>query len=127
MLLSGGDVHDRSHNFKTGQFKVRDLEGGKAKAELLATLAPHFSHWKDAPFVKAFLCCLNRAGFEFKTFLHRVQQNPTMLKPCTTIDGYLLLIEEVYNYRSPKKVPLRYGADRPQSKGNGRAVAEVSQ
>ena len=109
--LLHGEAANLSKVFREGGLKVRNLERAKEKAALLAELAPHFSHWKDAPFVKAFLFCLNRTGFDFKTFLHRVKQNPTMLKPCTTIDGYMLLIEEVYNYRALKKVPLRYGAE----------------
>lgn len=113
-LLTGGDHHRVSEKFKCGDFKVRDLEGAKEKASMLAELAPHFSHWKDAPFVKAFLICLNRTGFEFTVLLHRVKQNPTMLKPCTTMDGYMLLIEEVYNYRSTKKIPLRFATDKVQ-------------
>lgn len=112
-LLGGGDTHNIAQKFKGGKFRVMDLEGAKEKAAMMAQLAPLFSHWKDAPFIKALLFCLNRSGFEFKTFLHRVTQNPTMLKPCTSIDGYMLLIEEVYNYRSTKKVPLRYGHDKP--------------
>ena len=109
-LLSGSDTKSMSSTFKEGNFVVKDLEGAKAKAAMLGELAPIFSHWKDAPFIKAVLFCLHRTGFDFKTFVHRATQNPTMLKPCTTIDGYMLLIEDCYNYRAQKKVPLRYGA-----------------
>lgn len=112
MLLTGNILpHNIAHKFRVGEFQVKDLGGAKDKAELLVQIAPHFTHWKDAAFVKAFLVCLNRKGFDFKTLLHRIKQNPTMLKPCTTIDAYMLIIEETYNYRSTRKVPLRFGQD----------------
>lgn len=115
ILLLGYQPHDMINIFRSGQFKVKDLETAKARAELLSGLAPLFSHWKDAAFVKAFLIVLNRQGFDYKTFTHRLKQNPTMMKHCTNIDTYLQQIEEVYNYRSPKKVPLRYGEDNPKA------------
>lgn len=113
-LLTGAEGKYLSQIFKNGELVVRDLEGAKVKATMLGSLAPYFSHWKDAAFVKAFMFCLNRTGFDFKRLLHRVKQNPTMLKPAPTIDGYMLLIEEVYNYRATQKVPLRFAEDRPK-------------
>lgn len=115
-LLSGSDFRNSTKHFRQGEFRVHDLEGAKAKATMLTELAPHFSHWKDAAFIKAFLVCLNRVGFDFKTFLHRVSQNPTMLKPCKTIDAYLQIIEEVYNYRAVNKVPIRFAPNKEKTR-----------
>jgi hypothetical protein len=110
-LLTGSDMRKVRDRFQHGDFTVTDLEGGKRKAEMLQQIKPFFKHWKHGSFIKAFLIVLNREGFDFKTFMHRVKMNPTMLVPCPSIDGYLRLIEEVYNYRSPKKIPLRFGHD----------------
>lgn len=119
--LLGGDHNVKREHFQSGKFKVKDLEGAKAKAEMLTTIAPYFSHWKDAKFIKAFLSCMGRQGFDFKRFLHRLQQNPGMLTPQTTIDRYFVAIEEVYNFRAVNKVPLRYGIDAVKQ-GNGRVT-----
>lgn len=118
LLLTGQDTHSLREEFQSGRLRVTDLEGGKKKVAMLREIAPLFTHWKDLQFIRAFLIVLNRDGFDFKTFVHRLKQNPTMVYPSTTIDGYLRMIEEIYNYRSPKKIPLRYGKDKAEQNGN---------
>lgn len=112
-LLEGGPSHGVSERFRNGTFTVRDLEGGKRKAEMLGEIREHFpKNWKHDAFIAAFLIVLGRDGFEFKTLMHRIKLNPMLMRPCRTQDQYLQMIEEVYNYRSPKKVPLRFGVDK---------------
>lgn len=112
LLESGGPTKGLSDRFKNGEFRVKDLEGAKRKAEMLNEIRPYFpNNWKNESFVSAFLVVLGREGFEFKTLMHRIKQNPGMLTPCRTHDQYLQLIEAVYNYKAINKVPLRFGRD----------------
>jgi hypothetical protein len=50
----------------------------------------------------------NNDNFEFTQFIQKLKIQPTALVDCTTTVGYLLLIEDIYNYRSRTKVSLRY-------------------
>lgn len=97
--------------FQGGQLKVNNLTAAKDKAEMLLKISPYFTHWNNRGFVAALMFCLRKKAFDFAKFLHRVETNPTMLKPCATTEQYILLVEEIYNYRSPQKVSLRYGED----------------
>lgn len=97
--------------FQGGQFKVQNLTVAKEKAEMLLKIQPYFSHWNNRSFAQALMFCVRKKAFAFDKFLHRVETNPTMLKPCATTEQYIVLIEELYNYRSPQKVSLRYGED----------------
>lgn len=115
-LLLGGGVKARRREFVAGLFKVKNLELAKKKAGVLKEVAPHFSHWRDDNFMRAMNIALTKKGFEVQTFLHKVATNPTMLQPCVSVDQYLSLIEEVYNFRSTKKVAVKYGQEDEQSK-----------
>lgn len=98
--------------FQAGQLIVRDLEYAKSKAEMLVKIQPYFAQWNHRGFAQALFFCDSKRHFEFTRFLHRVETNPTMLKPCATTEQYIQLLEDVYNYRSPNKVSLRYGEDK---------------
>lgn len=115
VLLSGSEYRGLSRSFKTGDFKVKNLEVAKKKAVILSQLAPYFTHWKDGGFLRAMNTALRKKGFDVQQFIHKVAVNSTMLVPCTSMDQYMQLIEEVYNFRSSKKVPIRFGEDDPKS------------
>lgn len=119
VLLGGQDNKGLHARFRQGQFKVKNLELAKQKASILTQLAQYFTHWKDGKFLRAMNTALNKKGFDVQTFMHRVAVNSTMLVPCTSTDQYLQLIEEVYNFRSTNKVPIRYGEEDPKSKWRG--------
>ena len=112
-MLSGDELgvknRNYSHIFALGGFKVKDLQGAKQRAEMLEQIAPFFDHYNQRSFVQAFLWLLTKKSFDFKTFLQRLEAQPTALRKCSEKDQYIDLIEQIYNYRSPNKVSLRYG------------------
>lgn len=110
-LLTGGDSRQMKNIFQSGSMKVMDLEGAKKRADMLLAVGKYFTEWKDSSFIRALFIALNREGFDFKTFLHRVAGNTALLRRCASTDQYLQLIEEAFNYRAVKKVPIRFGED----------------
>lgn len=119
ILLNGGEQRGLSKLFKGGEFKVKNLELAKQKAAVLSTLSKYFTHWKDAGFLRALTTAMNKKGFDIQQFIHKVAMNSTMLVPCVSTDQYLQLIEEIYNFRSTKKIPVRHAMDDPDSKWRG--------
>lgn len=95
--------------FQGGDFKVKDLNGAKHTAEMLAEIEPLFSHWKQRNFIKAVLWLLKKKHFSWKVFLKKVELNPTLMQVCMTTEQYIELIEKIYNYKSQNKVSLKYG------------------
>lgn len=97
--------------FQLGGFKVKDLMGAKAKAEMIRQVEPFFDKFKHRSFVQAILWLLNNRPncFKFDVFIKRLEAQPTALKPCTNRDQYIDLIEQIYNHGSKNKVSLRYG------------------
>lgn len=95
--------------FKSGQFQVRDLSGAKKMAEMMSEIAPYFSRWKHNRFIRAVFSLLPKKNFNWKTFMQKVELNPTMLQPCSNTEQYVELIEKIYNFRAQNKVSLKYG------------------
>jgi hypothetical protein len=56
----------------------------------------------------AFVSCLKRPSFSFDEFMDRMKYKSSMLVDCTTVNAYLALIEEIYNFRRKEKVNLRF-------------------
>jgi hypothetical protein len=51
---------------------------------------------------------LQKPQFEFIEFLQKLKIQPLALQDCTDINQYILLIEEIYNYKRRDKVNLRF-------------------
>lgn len=111
ILLEGVDGRGQSKRFRGGEFKVKNIELAKRKAAVLSNLSEFFTHWKDAAFLRALNTALNKKGFDIQQFIHKVALNSKMLVPCTSTDQYAQLIEEIYNFRSTKRIPIRFGED----------------
>jgi hypothetical protein len=47
-------------------------------------------------------------NFNFNQFISKLELQPTELKKQKTIEQYITLIENIYNYKSRNKVSLRY-------------------
>ena len=46
--------------------------------------------------------------FVFDEFLHKVKLRPNKLVPCGTVEQYVEMIEDIYNYKRGSKVNLRF-------------------
>jgi hypothetical protein len=59
-------------------------------------------------FVSVWSKCLFTPEFEQDVFIKRLRANPTMLEKCSTEEQMLRLIDELYNFKSPRKIPLAF-------------------
>lgn len=98
-------------NFREGKFKVKDIKKGREFASSIRLLQPYFEkHYYKSIFVRSMLRVMitKKDVFNFDEFLHKVQLRPTKLVPCGTVDQYVELIEDIYNYKRGTKVNLRF-------------------
>lgn len=94
--------------FNLGLFRVKDLETAKRKADMLVSVEPYYKNFRRRGFVRAMFILWEKQNFEFATFIRKLELQPNALKDCATTAQYIELIEDIYNYRSTKKVSLRY-------------------
>lgn len=109
-MLSGvtGSGGNLTYTFKNGLFKTTHLKESIEIAEKIYMLKDIYDGFKRRSFIFAILYLLTKTEFDFLEFLQKVKNQPNALVNCSDTKQYVLLIEEIYNYRRRNKINLRY-------------------
>jgi hypothetical protein len=107
-LLGGSSSGDCTKVFTSGKFKVANFGEAVKYAEMIPLVKPFYSGYARQGFVLALLSVLKNPNFSFAGFLRKLELQPTALKDCAKVSGYIALIEEIYNYHRKEKINLRY-------------------
>jgi hypothetical protein len=85
---------------------------GEKWANHILELKPYFEKgFNKSIFVRAMIKIFSKKPqFKFEEFLHKVKLRPGMIHLCGSVELYLEMIEEIYNYkrRSDEKLNLRF-------------------
>jgi len=65
---------------------------------------------KSRSFIAAVSKCFYVTEFDLVTLRRRLKENPKMLEKTSSTDQMLKLIEDIYNFRSVRKIPLAFMA-----------------
>ena len=107
-LLSNQANSNLQPIFNTGEFKIKNYKIAVDMAERITMVSEFYSGYKRRNFVFSLMNLFNNENFEFTQFIQKLKIQPTALVDCTTTSSYLLLIEDIYNYKSRNKISLRY-------------------
>lgn len=107
-LLYGQSNGDTSKVFQAGKFKVNHFSEAVKYAEMIPLVKPYYTGYTRQGFVLALLTVLKNPNFSFNEFLRKLEIQPTSLKDCAKVQGYIALIEDIYNYHRKEKINLRY-------------------
>lgn len=99
--LAGGA--DRNIFFN-GKFKIKSLSDAQRKAEQIKMIKPFYNGYLRRNFVAAMLKLFSIPEFDFNIFIQKIKYQSTKLVDCTTVSQYLLVIEDIYNFKSRNKV-----------------------
>lgn len=110
-LLSGNAAasFNQGDKIRSGQFIVKSTK----HAEDILSMSednPTIKVFRHSGFIKALSLCLWIKEFDFATFKSRSELNYHMIPNCSNVDDFLRAIEEVFNYRNHKKLPLAHMA-----------------
>ncbi len=110
MFLSNSLSTIKRDTFESGDYVVKNEKKGKLWGEYILELKPYFEkYYNKSIFVRAFIKIIsNKKEFVFEEFLHKVKLRPNMMKPCGTVDQYVEMIEDIYNFKRSNKVHLRF-------------------
>jgi len=109
MLVKNSTSSATRGEFERGEFVVRDMKLAYDWAHKIMSLKPYFEKgYNKAIFVRALVRVLPKPIFNFEEFFHRVKLRPKSIYMCGTVDQYLEMIEDIYNYRRSDKVNLRF-------------------
>lgn len=107
-LLSGVMSTSMQPIFNSGEFKIKDLKLAIDNAEKIKMISEFYDGYKRRSFVLSLMYLFKNKDFIFTQFIQKLKIQPTALVDCTSSSSYLLLLEEIYNYKSRNKVNLRY-------------------
>lgn len=107
-LLSGVTSTSLQPIFNSGEFKIKDLKLAIDNAEKIQMISEFYEGYKRRSFVLSLMYLFKNKDFIFTQFIQKLKIQPTALVDCTSSSSYLLLLEEIYNYKSRNKVNLRY-------------------
>lgn len=110
MLLSNSMSTIKRDTFESGGYVVKNVKIAREWANYLLTIKPYFEkYYNKAIFVRAMIKVLSsKKDFVFEEFLHKVKLRPTKLVPCGTVEQYVEMIEDIYNYKRKDKLNLRF-------------------
>lgn len=94
--------------FQQGLFKVKDLNGAIDFGNKLLILEQLYPGAKRRNFVYALLKLMQNKNFNYSEFVGKLRTQQASMIDCATVDQFISLIEEIYNYRRKEKVNLRY-------------------
>ena len=98
-------------DFADGKFEITNLKKAEQWAGYLLELKPYFDKgYNKSVFVRTMLTILEKKKeFKFDEFLHKVSIRPRSMVMCGTVDQYLEMIEDIYNYKrkNDEKIILR--------------------
>jgi hypothetical protein len=104
----GNDRHNVIIEFRNGDFKVKDINKAKQVFDNINSLKHFYEGYRRTSFVAAMMTLLSKESFSINEFLNKLNIQKTKLVDCTNVTNYIILIEEIYNYKRREKVNLRF-------------------
>ena len=94
-----------SDGFRSGNLTIRDNKDFFEKCDYLKrAMNVNIKICKHRCFQSALINFLRRDDFDAEYFLRKIEKDPYLLKPHSTITGFENIIKEIYNYRNKNKI-----------------------
>jgi hypothetical protein len=109
MFLGNTQTNISKDVFEEGGFEVRSTSIADMWINNLISLKGYFpKYYNKSIFVRSVLRVMKKKDFVFSEFLHKVKLRPNNLVACGTVDQYVEMIENIYNYKRSNKINLRF-------------------
>jgi hypothetical protein len=103
--LANQNMYD---TFKMGKFKIVDYQYSEGIAKKIWLMNGIYDGFLRKYFVFAIMRLLKNPEFELTEFIAKLKLQPSAMTDCSSVDQYITLIEEIYNYKRRDKVNLRF-------------------
>lgn len=94
--------------FEEGTWQVEDFETAVEWAEYLRDIGEYYEGYKRASFVSAIITLMKKKQFDADEFIRKLSYQSNALSDCASVGDYIMLIEEIYNFKKRNKINLRY-------------------
>lgn len=106
-FLCGEWLSLKTGMFVEGGFQVKTPKLAEEFGVNMLKVKPFFKNYKSINFVLAMWRLNKNPLFDFKQFIGKLELQPKSLTVCVSVEKYIELIEEIYNFKSRNKVSLR--------------------
>ena len=108
ILLAGEHTKQLFKDFKFGFFKVNQ---SIAQVQDILNKISEYKQFNEKVyrhkvFVLAYMDCLTHPDFDHDKMVHKVSVIPDKFEKCETKRDYILLLEDIYNYRNQNSIKL---------------------
>ena len=105
LLCNTQSINTRS--FNSGTFAIKSYSKAVKMADMIIQTAPYYARCRTWNYVLAMVSLFNNKDFQFNRFLKRLESGGSRrMMTCSTIKETIIMIEEIYNFRSKEKVRL---------------------
>lgn len=110
LIIAGGVGNEITpvNMFRNGNLDFKDTRLAYERAEKITMLGEYNPKFHEVVFVRTMMGLFLNDNFEFSHLLSKLKIQPNALQPMRSRQQYLILIEDIYNYKSRNKVSLRY-------------------
>jgi hypothetical protein len=108
-MLSGDASHKEiMKEFRAGNFKVKNYPNACEIAEKITEIGKYVPFYKERLFVDAMLQIFRSKNYNQKTMIHKLKQFPSLIIRCVNTEKYILMMEEIFNYKALKENKIRF-------------------
>jgi len=98
----------KNTDFNDGVFKIKDYDLAVKNAEKICMVREYYEGYKRRYFVYAMLELFENSDYSHVEFLNKLSFQSVKLQDCTDVKGYLILIEDIYNFKRSKSNKVRF-------------------
>ena len=103
MLCTNSLNGSNRETFESGKFTTKSMDKAIEWASYIMELKPLFEGYNRSIFVRALIKTLTRCKeFSFEEFVRKVKVRPSNIYFCGSVDEYIKMIEEIYNFSRNK-------------------------
>lgn len=106
--IAAGHQSDNMADFRNGKFKFGNVLDAYDTAQKILMFKPYYKGFNRNTFVGAVMKLIRNENYNHAQMIHKLSLNPSILVDCANTSQYVLLLEDVYNYKSRNKTNLRY-------------------
>jgi hypothetical protein len=119
--LSGGNL---TETLRSGRFAVKNPELARQVASVIVAAKPLFKPATNRNFINA-VSMIVMSGVSSASLSEKIEKYPELLRNAGTTDGFLGVLEEVYNFRARERQPIKFKAIEAAKKRNASTAKAV--
>ena len=113
-MLSGKNTNiggaNSNQEFREGEFCVSPANLAQATdwAEKIYQIEPYYKGFKRRSFTSSMIICFRHDQYNHEEFISKLSYQSSKLVDCTSIQQYLRIIDEIYNFKRKPEDKIRF-------------------